>query len=106
MISKKDITQYVPKDNCLASWGGTDNYEFRFVPEAKRTPATPAEAAEAANAGEDDKKVSKWCIEKNCQGSKDNEYLRWEVYTHYVLHILDVFHILYVFHILCVLYIL
>ncbi|KAH8378932.1 hypothetical protein KR009_002140 [Drosophila setifemur] len=38
MISKKDITQYVPKDNCLASWGGGDNYEFSFVPEARKVP--------------------------------------------------------------------
>lgn len=80
MISKKDVTQYVPKDNCLVSWGGTDNYEYRFVPEAKRMPATPAEAA---NAGDDDKKVSKWCTETNCHGSKDSEYVRWE---HYDIH--------------------
>ncbi|KAH8415682.1 hypothetical protein KR222_008663 [Zaprionus bogoriensis] len=50
MITKKDITQYVTKENCLASWGGTDNYEYRFVPEAKRTSTKPM----AANAGDDD----------------------------------------------------
>lgn len=37
MISKKDINQYINKDNCLAIWGGDDNYEFSFVPEAKRS---------------------------------------------------------------------
>lgn len=50
MISKKDVTQYVPKDNCLVSWGGSDSYEFQFVPEPKRVVAKP----KAANAGDDD----------------------------------------------------
>ncbi|XP_034483790.1 motile sperm domain-containing protein 2 isoform X2 [Drosophila innubila] len=48
MISKKDVTQYVTKDNCLASWGGTDNYEFSFVPESKPAISKPV----AANAGD------------------------------------------------------
>ncbi|XP_017493864.1 PREDICTED: motile sperm domain-containing protein 2-like, partial [Rhagoletis zephyria] len=38
MISKKDITQYVDKNNCLASWGGNDLYEFKFVPEKVQRP--------------------------------------------------------------------
>ncbi|KAH8366240.1 hypothetical protein KR093_010870, partial [Drosophila rubida] len=49
MISKKDITQYVSKDNSLVSWGGTDNYEYSFVPppESKEAPKVVA-----ANAGD------------------------------------------------------
>ncbi|XP_050742801.1 motile sperm domain-containing protein 2 isoform X2 [Drosophila biarmipes] len=50
MISKKDIGQYITKDNCLASWGGEDNYEFSFVPEAKQVTSKPL----AANAGDDE----------------------------------------------------
>lgn len=60
MISKKDVSQYIPKDKCLASWGGGDNYEFSFVPEAKQATTKSV----AANAGEDeqfaDRKVSDW----------------------------------------------
>lgn len=33
VIKKKDINQYIDKDNCLASWGGNDNYQFTFVPQ-------------------------------------------------------------------------
>ncbi|KAH8270164.1 hypothetical protein KR018_005089 [Drosophila ironensis] len=51
MISKKDITQYVPKDNCLVSWGGSDNYEFSFVPEARKAAPT---SLVPANAGDDE----------------------------------------------------
>ncbi|KAH8239084.1 hypothetical protein KR032_000502 [Drosophila birchii] len=51
MISKKDINQYITKDKCLASWGGSDNYEFSFVPEARQGTAKPVVAA---NAGEDE----------------------------------------------------
>ncbi|XP_075162191.1 motile sperm domain-containing protein 2-like [Haematobia irritans] len=35
VITKKTITTYIDTDNCLASWGGTDNYEFSFCPEVK-----------------------------------------------------------------------
>ena len=38
VIKKKDINQYINKDNCLASWGGNDNYQFSFVPENKVLP--------------------------------------------------------------------
>ncbi|KAH8384291.1 hypothetical protein KR200_001825 [Drosophila serrata] len=59
MISKKDINQYIPKDKCLTSWGGGDNYEFSFVPETRQASSKPVVAA---NAGEDeqfgDRKVS------------------------------------------------
>ncbi|XP_065359809.1 motile sperm domain-containing protein 2-like [Calliphora vicina] len=41
VIKKKDINQYIDKDNCLASWGGNDDYQFSFVPE-KRIAAAPA----------------------------------------------------------------
>lgn len=40
MISKKDINQYIDKANCLASWGGNDLYEFKFVPEKLKRPTT------------------------------------------------------------------
>nr|NP_001246642.1 uncharacterized protein Dmel_CG33523, isoform E [Drosophila melanogaster]AFH04313.1 uncharacterized protein Dmel_CG33523, isoform E [Drosophila melanogaster] len=55
MISKKDINQYINKDNCLAIWGGEDNYEFSFVPEAKKVISKPV----AANAGDDDQFADK-----------------------------------------------
>ncbi|KAH8302183.1 hypothetical protein KR044_003782 [Drosophila immigrans] len=63
MISKKDVTQYVTKENCLASWGGTDNYEFSFVPPADSKQAAPkvvaANAGDAEQPAQDlDKKVS------------------------------------------------
>ncbi|KAH8257588.1 hypothetical protein KR038_011670 [Drosophila bunnanda] len=51
MISKKDINQYIAKDKCLASWGGGDNYQFSFVPEARQATSKPVVAA---NAGEDE----------------------------------------------------
>ncbi|TMW52556.1 hypothetical protein DOY81_002381 [Sarcophaga bullata] len=38
VIKKKDINQYIDKDNCLVSWGGNDNYQFSFVPENKVSP--------------------------------------------------------------------
>ncbi|KAH8339079.1 hypothetical protein KR074_002664 [Drosophila pseudoananassae] len=51
MVSKKDITQYIPKPNCLVSWGGDDSYEFSFQPEVKKLAAkSPA----MANATDDD----------------------------------------------------
>ncbi|XP_039229431.1 motile sperm domain-containing protein 2 isoform X2 [Drosophila yakuba] len=55
MISKKDINQYITKDNCLAIWGGEDNYEFSFVPEAKKVTSKPL----AANAGDDEQFADK-----------------------------------------------
>lgn len=42
VIKKKDINQYIDKDNCLASWGGNDNYQFSFVPEKKSTTVAAA----------------------------------------------------------------
>ncbi|XP_017137063.1 motile sperm domain-containing protein 2 [Drosophila miranda] len=30
VTSKKDITEYVDKDNCLKLWGGNDDYEYKF----------------------------------------------------------------------------
>lgn len=60
MISKKDVTQYVPKDNCLVSWGGSDSYEFQFVPEPKRALAKP----KAANAGDDDQPHDEMGLDK------------------------------------------
>ncbi|XP_043071478.1 motile sperm domain-containing protein 2 isoform X2 [Drosophila grimshawi] len=50
MISKKDVTQYVPPDKCPVMWGGHDDYEFQFVPESKSVPPKSM----AANAGDDD----------------------------------------------------
>ncbi|BFF98098.1 motile sperm domain-containing protein 2 [Drosophila madeirensis] len=31
VTTKKDVTEYVDKDNCLALWGGNDEYEYKFV---------------------------------------------------------------------------
>lgn len=31
VTTKKDIDQYVDKDNCLKLWGGNDDYEFQFA---------------------------------------------------------------------------
>lgn len=31
VTTKKDIDQYVDKDNCLKLWGGNDDYEFKFA---------------------------------------------------------------------------
>lgn len=36
VISKKNINEYVERSCCLRSWGGTDNYEFQFVPEKRK----------------------------------------------------------------------
>ncbi|XP_032291163.1 motile sperm domain-containing protein 2 [Drosophila virilis] len=66
MISKKDVTQYVPKDNCLVSWGGNDSYEFQFVPESKRPPPKP----KAANAGDDDQPHEDMGLDKKVHFSK------------------------------------
>ncbi|EDV97463.1 motile sperm domain-containing protein 2 [Drosophila grimshawi] len=31
VTTKKDINEYVDKDNCLKAWGGNDDYTFRFA---------------------------------------------------------------------------
>jgi len=31
VTSKKDIVQYVDKDNCLKIWGGNDEYIYKFA---------------------------------------------------------------------------
>ncbi|XP_017100278.2 motile sperm domain-containing protein 2 [Drosophila bipectinata] len=31
VTTKKDIDQYVDKDNCLKLWGGNDDYEYKFA---------------------------------------------------------------------------
>ncbi|XP_030371885.1 motile sperm domain-containing protein 2-like [Scaptodrosophila lebanonensis] len=55
MISKKDVTQYVHKDNCLTNWGGNDTYEYSFVPEPKSVSLkTPTNGVQAANAGDEE----------------------------------------------------
>jgi hypothetical protein len=33
LVDKKSLKEYIPVDQCLASWGGTDNYGFEFEPE-------------------------------------------------------------------------
>lgn len=30
VTTKKDINEYVDKDNCLKIWGGNDDYTFKF----------------------------------------------------------------------------
>ncbi|CAB3364898.1 Hypothetical predicted protein [Cloeon dipterum] len=32
-VDKKTVTNYIPIDQCLASWGGSDDYDFSFQPE-------------------------------------------------------------------------
>ncbi|CAH0547264.1 unnamed protein product [Brassicogethes aeneus] len=36
-LSKKDIFTYVPEDQALTCWGGSDPYQFSFIPEEKST---------------------------------------------------------------------
>lgn len=31
VTTKKDIDQYVDKDNCLKIWGGNDDYVYKFA---------------------------------------------------------------------------
>ncbi|XP_059477640.1 motile sperm domain-containing protein 2-like [Neocloeon triangulifer] len=33
LVDKKTLKDFIPVDQCLVSWGGTDNYDFSFVPE-------------------------------------------------------------------------
>jgi len=33
MVTKKDVLNYVPKNEALKSWGGDNDYAFRFVSE-------------------------------------------------------------------------
>ncbi|XP_023302799.2 motile sperm domain-containing protein 2-like [Lucilia cuprina] len=67
VIKKKDINQYIDKDNCLTCWGGNDDYQFTFVPEKKTsapapngklpTESAPAVANDDFNNNVNDKKV-------------------------------------------------
>lgn len=50
VIKKKDINQYIDKDNCLVSWGGNDNYQFSFVPESRESAAPINEKLANGNA--------------------------------------------------------
>lgn len=36
-INNKTIREYVQEDSLLVPWGGTDNYEFEFIPEQKKS---------------------------------------------------------------------
>lgn len=40
-VNAKNLSDYMTKDNMLASWGGSDDYEYSFVPETR-----PAGAAQ------------------------------------------------------------
>lgn len=33
-VDKKSLKEFVEPDQALVSWGGTDNYEYQFEPEA------------------------------------------------------------------------
>lgn len=33
-VNAKNLSDYITRDNMLTSWGGSDDYEFEFVPEA------------------------------------------------------------------------
>ncbi|XP_013116417.1 motile sperm domain-containing protein 2 isoform X2 [Stomoxys calcitrans] len=57
IITKKTIDTYVDKDNCLASWGGNDNYEFTFTPEVKKLKVNGSVPTEDPNNNVQDKKV-------------------------------------------------
>lgn len=37
-VNKDNIKNFVPLDQALKSWGGTDDYEFEFIPENKNHP--------------------------------------------------------------------
>lgn len=39
-LSKHNLSEYVPKESTMVSWGGEDNYEFNFVPETKKIEET------------------------------------------------------------------
>ena len=39
-IDGKNIHEFVSNDCMLTCWGGTDNYEFEFVPQSQ-IPSTP-----------------------------------------------------------------
>lgn len=32
-VNQKNLHEYITKENMLTCWGGTDDYEFKFVPE-------------------------------------------------------------------------
>lgn len=34
-ITTKTVSDYIPEDNLLTSWGGSDDYEFKFIPEMR-----------------------------------------------------------------------
>lgn len=33
LVDKKSLKEFIPLDQCLVSWGGSDNYGFEFEPE-------------------------------------------------------------------------
>lgn len=35
-LSKHNLSEFVPKESTMVSWGGEDTYEFSFEPETKR----------------------------------------------------------------------
>lgn len=42
-VNAKSLSEYIPKDNQLLSWGGPDTYEFEFVPEVREELAARVE---------------------------------------------------------------
>lgn len=32
-VNAKNLNEYINEDNMLASWGGKDDYQFKFIPE-------------------------------------------------------------------------
>lgn len=42
-INSKNISEYIDEDNMLKSWGGKDDYVFKFIPESQQTKLEPLE---------------------------------------------------------------
>lgn len=34
-VNAKNLNEYISEDNMLASWGGKDDYQFKFTPEQR-----------------------------------------------------------------------
>lgn len=59
MIKKAELKEFVPIDQQLQCWGGTDDYVFSFMPE------TPAADTSNNNSSMSNKKVSLFLIDLN-----------------------------------------
>lgn len=39
-VNAKNLNEYISEDNMLTCWGGTDDYQFKFVPEQIQEPTS------------------------------------------------------------------